>query len=1134
MKTLLRRPGFGGFLFAQAQVAFNDHAIKLILIGLVQWLLSASQASRLVSVISLLLVSPFVLFAPLAGWLSDRHGRRDVMSASLWLQLAVMIVLCVAALLHSLPLAVGGFFLLALKSAIMSPARCGMAKELAGENVGEAVGWMEMLGIAAILLGSLAGGFFIDSIAALVGSPWMAAVLVFGVLAGSCVIALLAFRNVPGRLAVAPAAFRWKTLFGHRQLISSLRKDRSLWRAALGNSVFYFVGGMVMLTLAQTGRELFPDGAGAARQTGLMLALLGAGVAAGSVLAARLSRRAVNLGLVPFGALAMSAGFVPLAVLVPGSPLFMVSLAALGLAGGLYLVPLGAFLVDRSEEGERGRILAASSMLSSIAGVLAVVAHRLTTAVFHLSSLQQFLLLAILMLATSLLALFMLPQDTLRVVGLFLARLRYSVRTVGAEHLPKTGGALIVCNHVSYLDTIILSLASPRPIRFLSHQSFFKSPVLGSILRVFGAVPIAPDRAKDALRRASDCIRAGELVCIYPEGQLTRTGCLMELKSGFEIIARRAQCPVIVAHLDGLWGSIYSFEGGRYFTKLPRGLRRKATVSFAAPLSAEAASTTRVRETLLTLGETAFRFRTKDSLARRVLKALSDNPLRTAVVDPTGEKKSLRAGELLAMSMALARQWKKSLPEHRIGVILPPGTAGTLANIGLLFAGKVPVNLNPTVSEVAARACLQQAGIKTILTAAAIQGKCTKFPWTARVLHIENEIKNISDARKFRHFAAAFLLSTSLLSRMTGVAKTDPDTEATLLFTSGSSGLPKGVPLTHRNLVTNIRQVSETGFVEQDDRLLTALPLFHSFGLTMGLFFPLVTRRVIVTAPSPLDCDKLAKAARADAPTVLLATPTFLRQYLKRIPRDAFGTLRRIVSGAEKLPADLRVAFRARFGCEILEGYGLTEASPVVSLNLPRPGFGIEPDRIQQGSREGSAGRLLPGIAARLLDPETLAEIPGAQRGLLALRGGNLVGCYLHGEAPEKFRDGWYITGDIVRIDTEGFLFLEGRSSRFSKIGGEMVSHAAVEEAITSALPSEGTQDFLMGVPRAEKGEELVLLTTRCVSQESLRRALANNSVPNLWIPRTVIQVPQLPVLSSGKLDLVACLRLAENTLAAP
>ena len=658
--------------------------------------------------------------------------------------------------------------------------------------------------------------------------------------------------------------------------------------------------------------------------------------------------------------------------------------------------------------------------------------------------------------------------------------------------------------------------------------------MLGSLLRVFGAIPIAPGRAKDALRRASDYIRAGELVCIYPEGQLTRTGCLMELKSGFEIIARRADCPVIVAHLDGLWGSIYSFDGGRYFTKLPRGLRRKTTVSFAAPFRAEAATAASVREVLLTLGEAAFRLRTKDNLGRRILESLSDEPFRTALVDPTGEKKSLRAGELLALGMALARQWKKSLPERRIGVILPPGTAGTLANVGLLFAGKVPVNLNPTLSELAARSCLEQAGIQTILTAAAIERKCTKFPWTPRVLHIESEMGNIPCAQKLWNLAAASLLPTSLLSRLTGLTATDPDDEAALLFTSGSSGLPKGVPLTHRNLATNILQVSETGFVEKDDRLLTALPLFHSFGLTMGLFFPLVTRRAIVTAPSPLDCDKLAEAARADAPTVLLATPTFLRQYLKRVPRDAFGTLRRVVSGAEKLPADLRVAFRARFGCEILEGYGLTEASPVVSLNLPRPGLGLGADGIQQGSREGSAGRLLPGVAACLLDPETLAEIPGARRGLLALRGGNVVAGYLGGQGAEKFRDGWHITGDIVRIDEEGFVFLEGRSSRFSKIGGEMVSHAAVEQAIASALPSEGTQDCVIGVPCAEKGEELVLLTTRSLSRESFAtRARKSRRAESL---DTTHHDPgaQLPVLASGKLDLAACLRLAEGAPAAP
>ena len=281
------------------------------------------------------------------------------------------------------------------------------------------------------------------------------------------------------------------------------------------------------------------------------------------------------------------------------------------------------------------------------------------------------------------------------------------------------------------------------------------------------------------------------------------------------------------------------------------------------------------------------------------------------------------------------------------------------------------------------------------------------------------------------------------------------------------------------------------------------------------------------------NANKLTLIGCVDPPTVLLATPTFLRQYLKRIPLDAFGTLRRVVSGAEKLPADLHDAFRARFGCEVLEGYGLTEASPVVSFNLPMPARGAGADTIQHGSREGSAERLLPGVALRLLDPETLAERPRAQRGLFALRCGNVVAGNLAGQAPEKFGDGWHITGDLVRIDEEGFPFLEARGSRFSKIGGEMVSHAAVEQAIASALPSAGIQDCVIGAPCADKGEELVL-TTRPLSREALRRALVDHGVPNLWMPRAIIHVTQLPVLASGKLDLAACLKLAEGAPAAP
>lgn len=1121
MQTLLRRRGIGGLLLAQSQVAFNDNATKLVLIGLVHMLLPEDDADRMVSLISLLLVTPFVLFAPLSGWLADRFPRRHVMAASLWLQLAIMALLFAAVAGRSLPVAVGGFFLLGLQSALMSPARRGLVKDLAGDSVGEVMGWMEMLCIAAILAGSLGGGQLIDGLTGALGQPWMAAGVAIGLLAVGCAAALWAFRQVPVHPVTVPRSFSIQTVFGHRELFSSLRQDRGLWRAAWGDAVFYLAGGILLLTLSQVGRELFPDGRGAAGITGSMLAMMGGGVAIGSILAARLSRHHICLGLVPLGALLMSLLALGLSFLTPGSPAFFAGLLLLGLGAGLYLVPLGAYLVDRAPSAERGKILAASSMVSSLTGMLAV---GISLAVSPwLGTSGQLILLSAGLFVTALFACKWLSQDVLRLVALSFARGRYAVVAAGTENLPAHGGALIVCNHVSYVDTLVLSLAAPRPIRFLSYAEFFKMPVLGSILRLAGSIPVSSTKARDAIVQAAEHIQRGELVCIFPEGQLTRTGCLMELKSGFELIARRAGCPVVVAHLDGLWGSIFSFAEGRYFTKCPQPNRRRVTVSFApAPQTAEATAP-RVREILLELGEAAFRNRPQGRrLAAQLIHALKKHPARICLEDPTSGHDPLRALPLLAGARILSRLWRRNVPEQRVGLVLPPGLGGTLANLAVLFAGKVPVNLNPTLGPESARSCLEQAGIKTVVTATVVRKKFPNFPWPEHVLFLDRELAALPPLTRGLAFLECLLLPTWLVVRRIGLGPGRPDDEAVLLFTSGTSGQPKGVVLTNRNLLANLQQISETGFLRADDRLGTALPLFHSFGLTMGLFFPLLASRTVVTAPSPLDCEKLAVAARDGLPTVLLTTPTFLRNYVRRISRDAFGTLRLIVTGAEKLPAGTATAARARFGCAVMEGYGLTEASPVVCLNMPHPAGGIGASSIQQGSQDGSVGRLLPGLALRLLDPETQAHLPGATHGLLALRGANITQGYL-GEIPtEKFRDGWFLTGDVVRVQPDGFVFLEGRLSRFSKIGGEMISHAAVEQAIAAGLGGEH-QDCVLGRPSPDKGEELVLLTTRSLCRDELRKS---TTLPNLWLPRQIVTVTRLPLLASGKLDLAECAKL--------
>ncbi len=483
----------------------------------------------------------------------------------------------------------------------------------------------------------------------------------------------------------------------------------------------------------------------------------------------------------------------------------------------------------------------------------------------------------------------------------------------------------------------------------------------------------------------------------------------------------------------------------------------------------------------------------------------------------------MRAAPLLALSLALARRWR-TLSGPRVGLILPPGIAGTAANLALIFSGRTPVNLNPLLTPAAASSCMTLAGVDTVVTAAPLRKKFPAFPWPERTVLIENEISRLGPAR------LALALLRGFTTPVSRFAKGSPDDEAVLLFTSGSSGLPKGAVLTHRNILSNIAQVSETSVLRLDDRLLTALPLFHSFGLAMGLFFPLLTGKVFITVPSSLEYSKLAEAARRDLPTVILSTPTFLSGYTRRICRDAFGTLRLAVTGAEKLRPEIASAFRERFGCDVMEGYGLTEASPVAAFNMPNPARGPGADSIQCGSRPGSVGRLMPGLACRLLDPDTGAET--TRHGILALRGPNVLSRYLGGVDAEKFLGGWYITGDIVRIDAGGFVFIEGRRSRFSKIGGEMVSHTAVEEAIARVLPpAEGLCDCVLGRPSPGKGEELVLLTTRDIDRASLASTLQRADMPNLWIPRDIIRIGRIPTLGTGKLDIASCLRLVETSL---
>jgi acyl-[acyl-carrier-protein]-phospholipid O-acyltransferase/long-chain-fatty-acid--[acyl-carrier-protein] ligase len=377
----------------------------------------------------------------------------------------------------------------------------------------------------------------------------------------------------------------------------------------------------------------------------------------------------------------------------------------------------------------------------------------------------------------------------------------------------------------------------------------------------------------------------------------------------------------------------------------------------------------------------------------------------------------------------------------------------------------------------------------------------------------------------------SILLPARLLLRLLKIPKKGGHTEAVLLFTSGSTGEPKGVVVSHRNVVGNVSQFRQLLDATKYDAILASLPFFHTFGSTVTLWYPLIEGVPIVTYPNPLEAAKNAGLIERYKLTLLLATPTFLRGYLRKVEPDKLRSLRLVITGAEKLPLELAKNFEERFNQRVFEGYGLTETSPVVSVNLPEPQPTKPGEQVQPSSRLGSVGKMAPGIAAEIREPETDRKLSLHETGMLWLRGVNIFEGYLHD--PERTGDvlqgGWLKTGDLGRFDEDGFLYIEGRLSRFSKIGGEMVPHEAIESKIVDLLGLSGRDErpiAIMGVQDEAKGEALVLLSVVEVDLAQLRKKLHETGVPNLWIPKHVRRVESIPVLASGKLDLKKCREL--------
>ena len=1112
------RRGFWSLIATQFQTGFNENGLKFLVIYIVIGMnLPDSRRDQLVPVINALFAIPFILFSMAGGYFADRFSKRTATIGTKLLEFAIMAFFIVSLALRNLPMECAGIFLISTEGALFGPSKYGLLPELLPE---ERLSWgngiIEFGTFLAAIAGVAAAGFLADE--------YRGHEMIAGVIFLACsVLGLLTSFGISRVPAANPAKkFEWNTVGDFITQMRTIAADRVLGWAVFGNMYLFFLAALLQTVIVIYGHDvLHADD----RHTSYLQAAIAVGIGLGSVAAGYLSGGKIEYGLIPLGAVGMTA-FSAL-LFVPGQSLLAVAanLALLGFFGGMFAVPVNALIQHRPRPERKGGVIAAANLISWIGISLSSLAYYLFAAVLHQSARAMFLDGAVLTVVTTAYAIWLLPDSLVRFVLWAATHTVYRIKVEGRENVPETGGALFVCNHMSFIDGLLLIASIDRPVRFLVYKAIYDLPYIKPFAKLIHAIPISseqrPREMLHSLREATAAIKNGEIVCIFAEGQITRIGQMLPFRRGFERIMKGVEAPIIPVSLDGVWGSIFSFERGRFFWKVPRQFPHHVTVSFGRPMP-PTAQPFEVRREVQRLQSEAYRHRRERmrTLHHSFARMAHRHPFRFAMGDK--RRPAMRWGSALLSSIFLARRLRKTWAgQEMVGILLPPSVPGALVNYAATLSGKVPVNLNYTLSDETLASCAAQCKLETVITTKQLLERIPlKVP--GRTILLEEVAAGHGFGDRLVALLLWFLPARVLEKVLGGGRPKTLDDLATIIFSSGSTGEPKGVMLTHYNIASNVEQIGQTFMFDSSDRLLGILPFFHSFGFTVTLWVPAVLGVSVIYHPSPLDLAAISEIVRQYKVTFLMATPTFLQAYARRCSPEDFGSLQYVVVGAEKLPERLALAFEDRFGIRPLEGYGATECAPVVSVNTPdfrAPGFR------QVGSKRGRIGHPLPGVSVRVVDPETHEPVPADTPGLLLVRGPNVMLGYLG--KPEKtaevLLDGWYVTGDIAAEDEDGFLTITDRLSRFSKIGGEMVPHIKVEEKLHE-LAGLAEQHFVVtSVPDGKKGERLVVLHTLPVDElKAVLERLGESGLPNLWIPRPnqFFAVDELPHLGTGKLDL--------------
>ena len=1152
MKSLFTYPGTAPFLGVIFLNSFVDLGHKITLQNTFIKLYDGGEQLILTALINAMILLPYVALLSPAGFLSDRFRRPDVLRYAALFALITTIGITVSYAMGWFWMAFGMTLLLAAQSAVVYPAKFGYIRELYGkERLGEGNGWVAAVTIIAILIGSLAFSVLFEQLydRSLGGKgEVLSAMVPLGfLLIASAGLEWLASLKLPVKLESNPelrfetASFIRGRLFAKD--LAPLKRSDVIRLCAVGLATFWSVGQVMLAAFPAFFKE----------RTGIdntiviqaCLACSGIGIALGSTFSGRLSRTHIETGVLPISAIGIAGGLLWLAnVSSPNAA--ALAFLFIGFMGGMFIVPLNSLVQFTSAESELGKTLAATNWVQNLA-MLAFLALTVAFGFLGLSSRALILLVAAVALTGSIYTVYKLPQSLIRLALTYLLSRRYRIKVQGLENIPARGGVLLLGNHISWIDWAIMQLASPRPVRFVMIRKIYERWYLKWFFDLFGVIPIEQGpRSRKALESIAKILDKGHVVCLFPEGTISRTGHLAEFRRGYERALAQTQTDIAVVpfYMRGLWGSQFSRSSARLKRAHKPRTRRDLVIAFGESLD-KTIEAPELKIKVFDLSILSWREYVRDlePLSKRFIRSCKDQAGRTILSDTMGYDLSGR--KTLTAAKVLAQVIRKNTASDAVGILMPTSAVGMLANMGAVLANKTLVNLNYTASEAALLSAIEKTSIREVYTSTKfvkrLNAKGFKLDFlkdTVKFIYLEDAMEKVSRAVKLRTLVLSIMLPVSvqhwLERRANRETKLQSARPAVVLFSSGSESLPKGVAISEQNIQANVLQIFDVLNPDDEDVLMANLPLFHAFGLTCSQFMPLLQGIPVICHPDPTDVVGSAKAVAQYKATLMFGTSSFFRLYIRnnKVKGLMLDSLRYVIGGAEKLSQNVRRDFKLKFNKDIFEGYGATETTPVASVNLPDK-LSLDDWKVQTGYRIGSVGMPLPGTSVRIADPDTLQALPNGESGMILIGGEQVMVGYVNDDDLTKKVikniDGirWYLTFDKGRVDEDGFLYIEDRYSRFAKIAGEMVSLSSVEEALRVVIDDEQSDLVCVAIPDEKKGEQIICLITQSHDSSKLSESLRDAGLPALAVPSQYIQVDEIPKLGSGKTDFAGSKKLS-------